>query len=100
MRAVAASPSLSQRELAAELGVSLGKINYCLRALLEKGWIKVQNFKNSNHKIAYSYLLTPKGIEQKGRLTRRFLERKRQEFEALDQEIEMLSREVESQRER
>lgn len=94
MRAIETSPSLSQRELAKELGISLGKTNYCLQALLEKGWIKARNFKNNKNKIAYSYLLTPKGVEQKRKLTLHFLERKRSEYESLKSEIEQLRNEV------
>ena len=94
LRAIDATRSLSQRELAKQLGISLGKTNYCLQALLEKGWIKAKNFKNSKNKIAYSYLLTPKGIEQKSKLTLRFLDRKRAEYKALQSEIEQLSKEV------
>lgn len=94
LRAINAEPSLSQRDLAKQLGISLGKTNYCLQALLEKGWIKAKNFKNNKNKIAYSYLLTPKGIDQKTKLTLRFLDRKRIEYEALKSEIEQLRKEV------
>lgn len=94
LRAIEANPSLSQRELAKELGISLGKTNYCLQALLEKGWIKAKNFKNNKNKIAYRYLLTPSGIDHKSRLTLRFLESKRKEYEALKREIDQLSREA------
>ena len=96
LRAIEAAPTASQRELAHTLGISLGKTNYCLKALLNKGWIKVRNFKNSENKLAYRYLLTPKGIENKARLTLAFLERKREEFEMIKQEIERLTREAES----
>jgi EPS-associated MarR family transcriptional regulator len=74
--------------------VSLGKANYCLQALIEKGWIKANNFKNSNNKAAYMYLLTRKGLSEKARATSRFLERKVAEFETLQREIEQLRREV------
>jgi EPS-associated MarR family transcriptional regulator len=84
------NPQLSQRELARELGISLGRINYCLRALMDKGWIKVANFKNSRNKIAYMYLLTPRGLEEKARLTTRFLHIKMREYEALRDEIEQI----------
>jgi len=80
-------PAVTQRELADDLGVSLGKVNYCLRALIDKGWVKARNFKNSNRKWAYAYLLTPKGIENKTRITARFLKRKMAEYEALKKEI-------------
>jgi EPS-associated MarR family transcriptional regulator len=88
------NPQLSQRELARELGMSLGKVNYCVRALMEKGWIKAANFKNSRNKIAYMYLLTPRGLEEKGRLTRRFLQIKMREYQALKDEIERIRTEA------
>lgn len=87
-------PGVSQRELARELGVSLGKINYCLRALVERGWVKARNFRNSNHKAGYLYVLTPKGIEEKVAVTSAFLRRKREEYELLTKEIERLTQEV------
>ena len=87
-------PQISQRELARELGVSLGKTNYCLQALMDKGLVKVNNFKNSNNKKAYMYLLTSKGIAEKGRATVRFLDRKVAEYEALRREIASLKREM------
>ena len=89
-------PTISQRELAGELGVSLGKTNYCLKALLEKGLIKASNFKNNKNKIGYAYLLTPKGLEQKAVMTMNFLKRKRDEFEALKHEIELLQQEADA----
>ena len=94
MRLLDARPQLSQREMAAELGISLGKTNYCLRVLVEKGFVKVDNFRKSDRKFRYLYQLTPKGIENKARLTLTFLERKRREYEALRQEIDALSREL------
>ena len=94
LRALHANPSLSQRELSKKLGISLGKANYCVQALLELGWIKVRNFKNNKNKIAYTYLLTPKGIEQKLRLTVEFLQKKQHEFEVLRLEIQQLSKEA------
>ena len=75
LRLLDSSPNLSQRELARELGVSLGKVNYCVNALIEKGWVKARNFRNSNNKLAYAYLLTPRGIEQKAAITVYFLRR-------------------------
>ena len=87
-------PDLSQRELAKRLGISLGKANFCLKALIEKGSIKADNFKNSANKTGYLYLLTPKGLEEKITLTQRFLQRKIAEYEALEQEIEQLRKEV------
>ena len=87
-------PEISQRELSRELGVSLGKANYCLRALIDKGWIKARNFRNSSNKLAYRYLLTPTGVQQKTALTSRFLKRKLAEYEALQREIATLREEV------
>jgi len=87
-------PNLSQRELAREMGISLGKTNYCLKGLMEKGWLKASNFKNSNNKIAYAYILTPKGVSEKAKLTTRFLQRKVREYEMLKGEIEKLRQEV------
>ncbi len=94
LRILEQDPAISQRDLARQLGVSLGKANYCLQALIEKGWIKANNFKNSNNKNAYMYLLTRRGIAEKTRVTTRFLERKVAEFEALQREIEILRREA------
>ena len=81
------TPDIRQREVAKQLGVSLGKVNYCLKSLVAKGWIKAVNFKNSNNKIAYTYFFTPQGIEAKTAITRRFLHRKMKEYEALRDEI-------------
>ena len=94
LRLLEASPELTQRELARELGVSLGKVNYCVSALIEKGWVKARNFRNSNNKCAYAYLLTPRGIEQKAAVTVHFLRRKMVEFESLKKEIARLRPEV------
>lgn len=88
------NPELTQRELARALGISLGKVNYCLKALIEKGMIKAGNFKNSQNKQAYAYLLTPKGLEDKARVTARFLKVKLAEHRALQREIEQLRQEV------
>ena len=93
LRLLEANPEMSQRDVARTLGVSLGKVNYCVQALLQRGWIKVTNFKNSRNKAAYMYLLTPRGVEQKGRLTLRFLHRKVREYEVLKDEIRELRRE-------
>jgi EPS-associated MarR family transcriptional regulator len=89
------NPGLSQRDLAKRLGISLGKVNFCLNALVEKGSLKINNFRNSNNKLAYAYLLTPSGIEQKARMTVEFLKYKVQEYERLKKEIEELQREAE-----
>ena len=97
LRLLESSPQLSQRELAREMGVSLGKVNYCVNALIEKGWIKARNFQNSNNKLAYAYLLTPSGIDQKAALTVQFLQRKVAEYEALKTEIHALRTELDSQ---
>ena len=96
LRLLDASPRLTQREMARELGVSLGKANYCLGALLGKGFVKVQNFRNSTKKRGYLYLLTPEGVAAKTNLTRHFLARKREEYDVLRLEVERLQRESES----
>ena len=88
------NPEISQRQLSRELGVSLGKTNYCLKAVMEKGLVKARNFKNSQNKLAYAYLLTPKGIEEKTRITANFLNRKVEEYERLKNEIDALQQEV------
>jgi EPS-associated MarR family transcriptional regulator len=87
-------PHLTQRELAKAMGVSLGKANYCLRALIEVGMIKADNFKNAANKAAYLYTLTPRGVEEKTRVTHRFLKRKIVEYEAIRREIEELRADV------
>ena len=84
------NPNISQRELAKMLGVSLGKANYCIRAMIDKGLVKANNFKNSDNKRAYFYKLTPRGIEAKAKISVRFLARKIAEYEALRLEIEEL----------
>ncbi|HXO66315.1 MAG TPA: MarR family EPS-associated transcriptional regulator [Steroidobacteraceae bacterium] len=94
------NPQLSQRELAQQLGMSLGKVNYCLRALIDKGWVKAANFKNSRNKSAYMYLLTPRGLEEKAWLTTRFLQIKMREYEALKHEIEQIRIEAAQQSQR
>lgn len=95
LRLLAANASRTQRHLACELGMSLGKTNYVLRALLAKGFVKAQNFRNSSNKRAYVYLLTPEGVAAKAEITSRFLVRKIEEYEALRAEIERLRREAE-----
>ena len=94
LRHLAANPQVSQRELADHLGVSLGKTNYCLQALVGKGLVKARNFKNSANKRAYLYLLTPKGLKAKTEIGVRFLQRKTEECEALSAEIEELREEL------
>jgi EPS-associated MarR family transcriptional regulator len=93
IRLLGAGSQLSQREVATSLGISLGKANYCLRALIARGFVKAQNYRRSNNKVAYLYLLTPTGIARKMDLTRRFLARKQEEYELLRREIEQLARE-------
>ena len=92
-----AIPDATQRDLAKALGVSLGSTNFCVRALIAQGWVKAQNFRRSDNKLAYAYLLTPQGIEAKARITARFLQRKRAEYETLKAEIAQLAAEVGSQ---
>jgi EPS-associated MarR family transcriptional regulator len=87
-------PTISQRDLARALGISLGKANYCLRALIQTGLIKANNFKNNRNKAAYMYFLTRKGIAEKARATVRFLDHKVEEYEALRREIESLKRQM------
>jgi EPS-associated MarR family transcriptional regulator len=94
MRLIEANPEMSQRDVARELGISLGKVNYCVRALIQRGWVKVTNFKNSQNKAAYMYLLTPRGIDAKASLTVRFLHAKVREYEALKLEIEQIRHEA------
>jgi len=94
LRLLESNPHMNQRDLAEALGISLGKANYCLRALLDKGLIKMQNFRNSDNKRAYAYLLTPTGVAAKAELTVRFLKWKMEEYERLKLEIESLKREM------
>jgi EPS-associated MarR family transcriptional regulator len=94
MRLLQDDPDLTQRELAQRLGVSVGALNYCLRALIAKGWVKMQNFGRSRNKFGYAYILTPIGVTEKAALTRTFLRRKLEEYEALKKEIDSLSSEV------
>lgn len=95
LKVLAENPRLSQRELARELDMSLGRANYCLRSLIDKGWIKVSNFKNSRNKAAYMYLLTPRGMQRKAEVTLRFLQRKTREYEELRAEIERVRADAE-----
>ncbi len=98
LKLLESKPELSQRELANEMGVSLGKVNYCLRAVMARGWVKILNFNNNSNKRAYAYYLTPKGVEEKVQVTARFLKRKVSEHEDLRREIEQLMREVEERK--
>lgn len=97
LQRLARDPAVSQRELAVELGVSVGKINYCLQALIEKGHVKFDNFRRNPDKRHYAYLLTPTGIEAKARATVQFLRRKRAEYEIIRAEIEALQAELAQQ---
>ena len=94
LKRLEADPDVSQRKLAEELGISLGRANYCIQALIEKGLIKAKNFKNSQNKKAYIYYLTPKGIEAKASITLKFLKHKMMEYQALKTEIEHLQHEA------
>lgn len=90
------NPEISQRQLAEELGFSLGKINYCLKALIDKGLVKGKNFSKSKNKRRYLYILTPAGLENKASLTKRFLTRKLSEYQSLREEIEEIQKELEA----
>lgn len=94
LKLIEADSEISQRELAKALGISLGKTNYCLKALIDIGLLKVSNFKNSKNKLAYMYLLTPRGIEEKSAITIRFLKAKVAEYETLSAEIKLLMQEA------
>ncbi|MBR7784215.1 MarR family EPS-associated transcriptional regulator [Undibacterium luofuense] len=96
MRILQDSPDLTQRELADKLGMSVGGVNYCLNALIDKGFVKMGNFSKSKNKFKYIYLLTPQGISEKVALTSRFLKRKMEEYDALKVEIELLKAEAEN----
>jgi EPS-associated MarR family transcriptional regulator len=94
IREINRSPEMTQRELSSRLGISLGKVNFLINALIRKGFVKVENFKKSSNKTAYLYCLTPRGIEEKGRMTYLFIKRKMTEYEQLEQEIRQLQEEV------
>jgi len=94
IREINRSPEMTQRELSSRLGISLGKVNILINALIRKGFVKVDNFKKSSNKIAYLYNLTPRGIEEKSRMTCFFLKRKMREYEQLELEIRQLREEV------
>jgi EPS-associated MarR family transcriptional regulator len=94
LKTLADEPNLSQRDLAKRLGVSLGKVNFCLNALIAKGCLKADNFRNSDNKLAYAYMLTPRGVEQKARMTVDFLQIKVEEYERLRLEIAQLRQSV------
>ena len=94
LKLLESNPDTNQRELAKSLGISLGKANYCLKAITEKGWVKVSNFKKNPNKKSYAYLLTPKGIEEKAKVTLRFLNFKQDEYNSLQIELDELREEA------
>jgi EPS-associated MarR family transcriptional regulator len=94
LKILEADPQASQRRIADQLGISLGRVNYCLQALVKRGLVKANNFRNSTNKRAYLYLLTPRGLEEKARVTARFLRLKLDEYEILKRELEELQREA------
>jgi EPS-associated MarR family transcriptional regulator len=94
LREIKESPELTQREIAARLGISVGKANFLVKSLVGRGFVKASNFKNSNNKVSYLYVLTPQGIEAKARATYRFLRQKMEEYERLQAEIQRLTQEV------
>ena len=94
LRTLEQNPTLTQRAVAAEIGMSLGKVNYCLNKLIEKGLIKANNFRHSDNKKSYAYLLTPKGVEEKRRLTISFLQHKMEEYDRLESEIAQLQQDI------
>ena len=96
LRVLEKHPELSQRQLARELGISLGKTHYILNALIDVGLVKVDNFTRSDNKLGYAYLLTPRGFVEKAKVTKRFLSRKQREYKELEQQIADLTKEVES----
>lgn len=95
IRELKANPGTTQRELSSKMGISLGKVNFLIKALIQHGLIKVHNFKNSNNKRAYLYYITPKGFEEKARITYYFLKRKMKEYEEIEREIQRLTSEIE-----
>ena len=94
LRILKDNPKMTQRQMAQELGLSLGKTNYVVRALIDKGWVKLSNFKRSDNKLGYIYLLTPEGLSEKTMLAQNFLNRKSEEYNRLKKEIEMLKNEL------
>ena len=95
LRKLALNPEYTQRELSKEMDISLGKVNYCIKKLVEKGWVKLTNFSNNRNKVGYAYLLTAKGIEEKTKLTFSFLKIKMEEYEILKDEISKLKQDTE-----
>jgi EPS-associated MarR family transcriptional regulator len=97
LKLIGERPEVSQRELAAELGLSLGKVNYCLKAFVARGLVKVSNFRRSDNKRAYAYLLTPNGIEERARMTIRFFRAMEAEYKTLKQEVALLEQQADQQ---
>jgi EPS-associated MarR family transcriptional regulator len=100
LRLLEANPTMSQRDVARRLGMSLGKVNYCVQAMVKRGMLKATNFKNSQRKAAYMYLLTPRGIEEKAQVTARFLQQKVREYEEIRADIARIRGELDSSRQR
>lgn len=98
LRLLQDNPDLTQRELAEKLGISVGGLNYCLRALMDRGFVKMRNFAHSRNKFGYAYVLTPRGLAEKASITQCFLQRKMKEYEALREEIAALQAEASSSR--
>ncbi len=95
LKILADEPRIGQRQIAEKMGISLGVVNYCLREFAKKGLIKIHRFKSARNKVPYSYILTPRGVEEKGRVTVRFLKRKIEEYEEIKRQIALLTKEVE-----
>jgi EPS-associated MarR family transcriptional regulator len=95
LKLLADEPRIGQRQIAEKMGISLGVVNYCLREFAKKGLIKIHRFKSARNKVPYSYILTPTGVEEKGRVTVRFLKRKIEEYEEIKRQIALLTKEVE-----
>jgi len=96
LRMLQDNPDMTQREIAEKLGISTSGLNYCLKSLIDKGWVKMQNFSQSKNKFGYIYVLTPQGMDEKATLTTRFLKRKRAEYDAMKLEIDTLTSEINS----
>jgi len=97
LKILAEKPQLGQREMAKRMGISLGKVNFCVSELATKGWIKITRFRSAKNRIPYTYMLTPKGLEEKGKLTVRFLKRKLAEYEEIKKQVEELHNEVQQE---
>jgi len=96
LRTISENPQMTQRDLSSRLGLSLGKINFLVKAMIDKGFVKAENFKNSQNKIAYLYYLTPMGMEEKAKITYRFLKSKLAEYKKLEEQIRQLEQEANS----